>query len=108
MSRCYRVWPPQATAKRGYQGFGFGQLGWRRGQAGAHFRRSWVAHRQITTANYWSLRDLYRTLEIPGTNRLRDAHGALDSSFRAACGMKDGEEIWRHAPSPAPFCHDSS
>ena len=33
----------------------------------------------------WSLRDLYRTLETPGANRLRDAHAALDSGVRAAC-----------------------
>ena len=31
----------------------------------------------------YSLRDLYRTLETPGANPLRDAHAALD----AACGM---------------------
>jgi hypothetical protein len=28
--------------------------------------------REIMAANGWSLRDLYRTLETPGTNRLRD------------------------------------
>jgi hypothetical protein len=38
-------------------------------------------------ANGWSLRDLYRTLETPGTNRLRDAQAALDSAVRAAYGM---------------------
>jgi hypothetical protein len=35
-------------------------------------------------ANGWSLRELYRTLETPGANRLRDAHAALDSAVRAA------------------------
>ena len=35
-------------------------------------------------ANGWSLRDLYRTLETPGANRLRDAH--------AAYGMKEKED----------------
>ena len=44
-------------------------------------------------ANGWSLRDLYRTLETPGTNRLRDAHAALDSAVRAAYGMKQAEDI---------------
>ena len=38
-------------------------------------------------ANGWSLRDLYRTLETPGTNRLRDAQAALDSAVRAAYAM---------------------
>ena len=48
--------------------------------------------REIMAANGWSLRDLYRTLETPGTNRLRDAHAALDSAVRAAYGMKEGED----------------
>jgi hypothetical protein len=43
-------------------------------------------------ANGWSLRDLYRTLETPGTNRLRDAQAALDSAVRAAYGIKDAED----------------
>ena len=48
--------------------------------------------REIMAANGWSLRDLYRTLETPGTNRLRDAQAALDSAVRAAYGMKDSED----------------
>ena len=48
--------------------------------------------REIMAANGWSLRDLYRTLETPGTNRLRDAQAALDSAGRAAYGMKEGED----------------
>lgn len=39
-----------------------------------------------------SLRDLYRTLEEPGANPLRDAQAALDSAVRAAYGMKEGED----------------
>jgi SAM-dependent methyltransferase len=35
----------------------------------------------------YSLRDLYRTLEEPGTNPLRDAHARLDAAVRAAYGM---------------------
>jgi hypothetical protein len=42
--------------------------------------------------NGWSLRDLYRTLETPGANHLRDAQAALDSAVRAAYGMKAGED----------------
>ena len=49
--------------------------------------------REIMTANGWSLRDLYRTLETPGTNRLRDAHATLDAAVRAAYGMKPEEDI---------------
>jgi N-6 DNA Methylase len=35
----------------------------------------------------YSLRDLYRTLEQPGDNPLRDAHARLDATVRAAYGM---------------------
>jgi hypothetical protein len=42
--------------------------------------------REIMAANGWSLHDLYRSLETPGTNRLRDAQAALDSAVRAAYG----------------------
>ena len=48
--------------------------------------------REIMAANGWSLRDLYRTLETPGTNRLRDTQAALDSAVRAAYGMKATED----------------
>jgi hypothetical protein len=48
--------------------------------------------REVMTANGWALRDLYRTLEIPGTNRLRDAQVALDSAVRAAYGMNENED----------------
>jgi hypothetical protein len=48
--------------------------------------------REIMQSNGWSLRDLYRTLETPGANRLRDAHATLDSSVRAAYGMKAQED----------------
>jgi hypothetical protein len=34
-----------------------------------------------------SLRDLYRTLDQPGDNPLRDAHARLDAAVRAAYGM---------------------
>jgi hypothetical protein len=48
--------------------------------------------REIMAPNGWSLRDLYRTLENPGTNRLRDEHAALDSAVRAAYGAKESED----------------
>jgi hypothetical protein len=35
----------------------------------------------------YSLRGLYRTLEQPGDNPLRDAHSRLDAGVRAAYGM---------------------
>ena len=48
--------------------------------------------REIMTANGWSLRDLYRSLETPGANHLRDAQNSLDSAVRKAYGMKDAED----------------
>ena len=51
-----------------------------------------VLRHQIMAANGWSLRDLYRTLETPGTNRLRDAHAALDSGVRGAYRMNATED----------------
>jgi len=41
----------------------------------------------------WSLRELYRTLETPGTNPLRTAHEALDKAVREAYGMKPKDDI---------------
>ena len=49
--------------------------------------------RDIMDANDWSLRALYKTLETVGTNRLRDAQTALDTTVRAAYGMKPDEDI---------------
>lgn len=44
----------------------------------------------------WSLRDLYRSLEEPGANPLRDAHAALDTAVRAAYGMGKNDDILTH------------
>jgi SAM-dependent methyltransferase len=49
--------------------------------------------RFIMEKNEWSLRDLYRTLDTPGDNRLRHAHEALDAAVRRAYGMTDNEDI---------------
>ncbi len=49
--------------------------------------------REIMAANGWSLRELYRTLETPGANRLRDAHAALDSAVHSAYGMPEGHDV---------------
>lgn len=49
--------------------------------------------REIMSANGWSLRQLYRTLETPGENKLRDAHAALNAAVRAAYGMKADKDI---------------
>ena len=49
--------------------------------------------RKTMNDNDWSLRELYRTLETPGENRLRDAHAVLDSAVHAAYGMKETEDI---------------
>jgi hypothetical protein len=48
---------------------------------------------EIMQDNGWSLRELYKSLETPGENRLRDAHAALDAAVRAAYGMKLDEDI---------------
>ena len=40
-----------------------------------------------------SLRDLYRTLEEPGSNPLRDAQAKLDAAVRAAYGMPKDADI---------------
>ena len=41
----------------------------------------------------WSLRDLYRTLDEPGSNPLRDAHAKLDAAVRAAYAMPKDADI---------------
>ena len=48
--------------------------------------RSPSCPRNCEKLNY-SLRDLYRTLEQPGDNPLREAHARLDAAVRAAYGM---------------------
>jgi hypothetical protein len=49
--------------------------------------------REVMARMKWSLRDLYRTLEEPGANPLRDAQNRLDSAVRAAYGMAKDAEI---------------
>jgi len=50
--------------------------------------------REIMAKLGYSLRDLYRTLEEPGANPLRDAHDRLDSAVRAAYAMpKDADPL---------------
>ncbi|MBW4548982.1 MAG: N-6 DNA methylase [Symplocastrum torsivum CPER-KK1] len=44
--------------------------------------------RKVMSENQWSLRDLYRTLDLPGDNPLRKAHAELDAAVREAYGMK--------------------
>jgi len=48
--------------------------------------------RKVMAENSWSLRELYRTLETPGRNPLRDAQDVLDAAVRAAYGMKAKDE----------------
>ena len=43
--------------------------------------------RDVMAKMNWSLRDLYRTLDEPGNNPLRDAQARLDSTVRAAYAM---------------------
>jgi hypothetical protein len=49
--------------------------------------------RQTMPKNGCSLRALYKTLETPNTNMLRDAQDALDTTVRAAYSMKPKEDI---------------
>lgn len=49
--------------------------------------------RQVVAKMKWSLRDLYRTLEEPGSNPLRDAQNRLDAAVRAAYGMAKDADI---------------
>lgn len=46
--------------------------------------------REIMGRLKYSLRDLYRTLDTPGANPLRDAHTRLDTAVRAAYGLEGG------------------
>lgn len=48
--------------------------------------------RFVMNDNNWSFRDLYRTLELPGSNPLKDAHEKLDQAVRSAYGMKRKED----------------
>jgi hypothetical protein len=49
--------------------------------------------REVMAKMKWSLRDLYRTLEEPGANPLRDAQNRLDAAVRAAYGMAKDADI---------------
>ncbi len=48
---------------------------------------------EIMQDNGWSLRELYKSLETLGENRLREAHAVLETSVRAAYGMKEKDDI---------------
>lgn len=47
---------------------------------------------KVMLENEWSLRDLYRTLDLPGDNSLRKAHAELDAAVRSAYGMEANED----------------
>lgn len=49
--------------------------------------------REVMAKMNWSLRDLYRTLEEPGANPLREAQTKLDAAVRAAYGMPKSADI---------------
>lgn len=42
---------------------------------------------KILSENKWGLKDLYRTIDLPGKNPLKDAHQKLDEAVRIAYGM---------------------
>ena len=49
--------------------------------------------REVMARMGWSLRDLYRTLDDPGANPLREAHARLDAAVRAAYAMPKDADI---------------
>lgn len=49
--------------------------------------------REVMAKMNWSLRDLYRTLDDPGSNPLRDAQANLDTAVRAAYAMPKDADI---------------
>jgi len=49
--------------------------------------------RKVMAENQWSLRELYRTLDLPGDNPLRRAQKELDNAVRKAYKMKGKEDI---------------
>ena len=49
--------------------------------------------RDVMAKMNWSLRDLYRTLEEPGANPLREAQARLDTAVRAAYAMPKDADI---------------
>ncbi|MCX6877802.1 MAG: N-6 DNA methylase [Verrucomicrobia bacterium] len=49
--------------------------------------------REVMAKMNWSLRDLYRTLEEPGANPLRDAQARLDTAVRSAYAMPKDADI---------------
>ena len=49
--------------------------------------------REVMAKMDWSLRDLYRTLEEPGSNPLRDAQAKLDAAVRAAYAVPKNADI---------------
>lgn len=49
--------------------------------------------RQTMSVHGISLRELYRTLELPGKSPVKDAHAELDSAVRSAFGMKGKADV---------------
>jgi len=51
-----------------------------------------VLRRKLMNQNNWTFKNLYDTMDVPGTNRLLDAHAALDIAVREAYGMKKKDD----------------
>jgi hypothetical protein len=51
--------------------------------------------RRVMDENGWNFPELYRTLELPGTNPLKDAHHTLDALVRDAYGMGSKDDTSR-------------
>lgn len=48
--------------------------------------------RRVMQENGWNFRELYRNIELPGDNLLKDAHEALDNAVRKAYGMQQKDD----------------
>jgi hypothetical protein len=59
-------------------------------EAGKDLRR---ARAEFTSKAAGGLRALYRTLDLPGKNPLKDAHDALDAAVLAAYGFSAGKDV---------------
>jgi hypothetical protein len=49
--------------------------------------------RKLMIQKGWTLRDLYRTLDLPGRNPLKDSQAELDSAVRSGYGMKNKSNV---------------
>jgi hypothetical protein len=74
----------------GHCGYRLSAIGYRLAEAGREIRR---VRAEALTGTKGGLRALYRALETPGTNPLKDAHAALDAAVLAAYGFSAKKDL---------------